>query len=396
MLGRIRAARRSLPDAFWVVWLGTLVNRAGGFVLPLLPYYLKKARGLDQGDIALVASAYGGGLVLAGLLGGVLADRLGRRATMVGSLVGGALMMLLLSEARGLPAIAAAAAGLGVIGELYRPAVMAYVVDVVPAADRPRAFAMLYWAINLGFAMAPVLAGLLAERSYRALFIGDAVTMAVYAVIMLGRAHETRPAAAEHATAGSLGQVLGDRVFLTFVAIGLMTSLVFYQSTVTLATYLEGQGLSASAYGAIIAVNGVVIIVLQPWLVGRLSRAAVDASRVLAVAAALAGLGFGLHGLGAVIALHVGAVVIWTLGEILQSPYFSSTVATLSTPATRGRYQGVMSMAFGFGAMIGPPAGALAVDAFGATGPWAACAVLGALAAGGYLVTAPGRRARGA
>jgi MFS family permease len=391
----LAATRRSLPDAFWVVWLGTLVNRAGGFVLPLLAYYLKDARGLDQADAALVASTYGAGLVAAGLLGGVLADRIGRRPTMAGSLLGGAAMMMALAEARGVAAIAAAAGGLGLIGELYRPAVMAYVADVVPARDRPRAFAFIYWAINLGFATAAVVGGLLAEWSYRALFLIDAATMAIYALIVLARVAESRPAAAvDPATSGSLADVLRDRVFLIFVGLALATSLVFYQSTITLATYLDGQGLSASTYGVIIALNGVVIILAQPAITGALAGA--DGSRVLAAAAVTAGLGFGLHGLGAALPLHLAAVVVWTIAEILQSPFYSSTVATLAPAATRGRYQGVLGMAFGLGAMGGPPAGALAVQAMGATGPWIACAVLGVATGAAYLATARGRRARGA
>src|SRR5204863_234915 len=83
----------------------------------------------------------------------------------------------------------------------------------------------------------------------------------------------------------------------------------------------------------------------------------------LAVSAATAGLGMGLHGLGAALPLHLGAVFVWTIAEILQSPFYASTVATLSTPSTRGRYQGVLGMAFGLGAMAGPPTGALAAGA---------------------------------
>jgi MFS family permease len=387
--------RRSLPDAFWVVWLGTLVNRAGGFVLPMLAYYLKDARGFTQARAALIASCYGAGLVCAGIVGGVLADRLGRRRTMAASLLGGALMMLALSEARGLATIAAAAGGLGLVGELYRPAVMAYVADVVPARERARAFAFVYWAINLGFAIAAIVGGLLARWSYRALFVGDAATMAAYALIVLARVEETRPAAAaDPATAGSLADVLRDRVFVIFVGLGLASSLIFYQSTVTLATYLEAQGLSSSTYGVIIAVNGVVIILAQPAITAAIAHR--DGSRVLALAALTAGLGFGLHGLGAALPVQLLAVAVWTLAEILQSPFYSSTVATLATPATRGRYQGVLSMSFGIGAMGGAPAGALATRALGDTGPWIACVVVGALTAVGYLVTARGRRARGA
>ena len=394
VLSRIAAVRRSLPDPFWVVWLGTLINRAGGFVQPLLAYYLTQARGLDQTTAALVASCHGVGAVVAGLGGGVLADRVGRRFTMVLSLLGGAVMMLVLSEARGPVQIAVAAAALGFVGELYRPAVMAFVADVVPPADRVRAFAVLYWAINLGFAIAPVLGGVVAHWSYRWLFIGDAATMAAYGLIVLVWVPESRPVvSAEERAAASLVDVVRDRVFMIFVGLNLLLGVVFFQSTVTLAAHLERQGYDAATFGLVVATNGVLIILAQPLLVTRVRRR--DPSRVLAVAAVLTGIGFGVHGVGSALALHVAAVALWTLGEILQSAFFSTVVSTLAPVAVRGRYQGVFGLAFGLSAMLGPIAGAQLVAAGGPRAPWLACLVVGLGVGLGYLASAGGRRARG-
>lgn len=394
MFARLVELRRGLPSAFWLVWLGTLVNRAGGFVLPMLGYYLTEARGLSRGEAVAIGTCYGAGAMVAGVVGGVLADRLGRQRTMALSLLGGAVAMLALAEARDPIAIGAAAAALGLVGELYRPAVMAFVADVVPAADRPRAFGALYWAINLGFTIAPLAAGALASWSYRALFIGDAATMAAYGLIVLTRLPESRPApTSADAPAVSLPAVLGDRVFMTFVGLTLATALVFHQSTLTLSVHLAQQGYAASTYGAIVAVNGVLIIALQPWLAAWATRH--DSARVLTLAALLCGVGFGLHGVGAAVPLHVTAVVVWTLGEILQSPFYGTVVSTLAPATARGRYQGVFSVAFGMAAMGAPSTGQAAVALGGPRGPWVACAVVGALAAVGLRATAAGRRARG-
>lgn len=395
MRARLAAIRRSLPDAFWVVWLGTLVNRAGGFVLPMLGYYLTAERGLTRGQAVAIATCHGVGMMGAALLGGVLADRIGRRATMALSLFAGAVMLLALAEARDPIAIGAAAAALGLVGDLYRPAVMAFVSDVVPAADRPRAFGVLYWAINLGFTIAPLAAGAMAGWSYRALFIGDAVTMALYGVIVLAWVPETRPVAAVAATGPrvSLATVLTDRVFMIFVGLILATTLVFHQSTVTLSLHLEHAGYATATYGAIIAVNGVLIIVVQPWVTAWLGGRA--SAPVLAVAAVLCGVGMGGHGLATTVPLHAVAVAVWTAGEIVQSPFFGSVVATLAPPEARGRYQGVFGMSSGVAAMLAPLTGQATVAAFGPRGPWALCAVLGVLAALGLLATARGRAARG-
>ncbi|MEZ4403333.1 MAG: MFS transporter [Kofleriaceae bacterium] len=396
MFARLSSVRRSLPDAFWLVWLGTLVNRAGGFVMPLLGYYLTDARGLTRGTAVAVATCYGVGLLASGLVGGVLADRLGRRRTMLASLFGGAAMLVALSEARGVYPIGAAALALGFLGELYRPAVMAYVTDVVPAPDRARAFAYQYWAINLGFTIAPVVGGALADWSYRAVFLGDAATMAAYGVLVAARVPESRPAPAalDAGPPSTLRTVLTDRVFLTFVGLCLVVGLMFFQTTMTLSLHLEHLGLSASTYGLVIGVNGGLIVLAQPWLAARVTS--LDGTRVLAVSAVLAGLGLALHGLPGGVAIHVGAVAVWTVGEIIQSPFFSSTVAALAPADARGRYQGVFGMSFGAAAMLAPLAGQALVAAFGPRGPWLVCGGLGLVVAAGFIVTGPARRARGA
>lgn len=41
---RLAELRASLPPAYWTVWVGTLINRTGGFVVPLLAFYLTQGR----------------------------------------------------------------------------------------------------------------------------------------------------------------------------------------------------------------------------------------------------------------------------------------------------------------------------------------------------------------
>ena len=69
--------------------------------------------------------------------------------------------------------------------------------DLVPEARQPRAYAIVYWAINLGAAVGPALGGLIAERSYTGLFVLDGVSLFAYAAIVLVSVPETRPAVAE-------------------------------------------------------------------------------------------------------------------------------------------------------------------------------------------------------
>src|SRR3972149_11321930 len=82
------------------------------------------------------------------------------------------------------------------------------ITDTVPPAARPRAFGYLYWAINVGAAIAPVAAGLLARTNYLLLFVGDALTTFLFGLIVLWGVRETRPAELE----GRLSKPVGERV----------------------------------------------------------------------------------------------------------------------------------------------------------------------------------------
>lgn len=378
----IRELRATLPRVYWTVWLGTLVNRAGAFVAPILTFYLTEQRGLALDEAGAIVAAFGAGSIAASLIGGVLADRIGRRATMIGSLFGGALAMLALSAAREPIAIATAALALGFVGDLYRPAVSAFIADVVAPAHRLRAYGLLYWAINLGFSIAPIAGGFIAAYSYRALFIGDAATMAIFALIILARVPETHPdPTRSRPTTITLASIARDRVFRRFWLFAALQALLFFQLSTTLSGWMTAQGHGPRAYGAVLAINGILIVLLQPSVTEWLAR--YDRRTVLAGSALLTGVGFALHGVSSLLAMHAVAVAVWTLGEISNSPAASALVADRAPAEARGRYQGVYAMSWGLASCVAPLVGPRLL-AISPLLVWGGCAVVGAIAALGY------------
>lgn len=389
MIEKYRELRRTLPPAYWVVWLGTLINRAGGFVVPLLTFYLARERGMTLSEAGAIVSLYGAGTVVAALVGGVMADRVGRRTTMVISMLGGAVLMLLLGFMTELWMIAAVTLALGFVGELYRPAVSAFIADVVPAEHRLRAYGFLHWAINIGFSIAPVAAGVVAGWSYLALFVIDAITMAIYGVVVLVRLPETRPAHVEHAPRVSLGVVLRDRAFMTFWVITFLVAVVFFQSTTTLSGWMLSQGHEEVVFGAVLAVNGVMIVLFQPLITEAVRNA--SRTRVLAFAAFVTGAGFAVHGTSALIAVHIAAILIWTLGEIMLTPTGAAVVADLAPAQARGRYQGMYGMTYGLASFVGPLVGPRVLEHAGSDVLWGGCLAIGILTSIAYLATRPGK-----
>src|ERR1041384_2424415 len=161
----LRENLRALPRAAWILFFGMFLNKFGTFVLPFLAIYMTRL-GYTNTQAGTAYGAYGMGTLAACLLGGYLADQLGRRKTIVLSMFSGALMMLCLSQARSFASIVVLAGAVGLAGELYRPASSALLADLVPAGQRVTAFAAYRMSFNAGWAFGPATAGLLAKHSF--------------------------------------------------------------------------------------------------------------------------------------------------------------------------------------------------------------------------------------
>ena len=393
-----------LPAAFWWLWTSTLVNRLGGFVVPFLALYLTIDRGFSPAFTGLVASLYGLGGSAASVAGGVLADRIGRRPTLLVAQTSTAVMTLALGLVHPTWAIAVAAAVLGFTSSASRPAVSAIMADVVRPEDRVRAYSLNYWAINIGFAVSAGAAGLIAAHGYLLLFIGDAATTLLCAVVVFTRVPETRPEAAAVPEAASvastasassasvsigLGAVLRDPVFMAFVGLTFLAGFVDGQGSIALPIVMGRQGFSPADYGLVVSLNGVLIVLLQipiTRIIQGRSRAL-----MLSVAAVLTGCGFGLTAFAGSAWFYALTVTVWTAGEMLRVPPGMAIVAELSPVHARGRYQGVYSLAWSGASFLAPLTAGFLLAASGADAVWLSCTVLGAVAAAGYVWLLRGR-----
>lgn len=375
------------PAAFWWLWGGAFANRACGFVLPFLLLYLTSGRGMGVAEAGLLVACFGGGSLISQPLGGWLADTVGRRATAVGGLFAtAALVLATVAAPTGLlPAVLLL---LGVSSDVFRPATGAMISDIVPHRDRPLAFSLMFWAVNLAFALSGVLAGFLADRSYRLLFCVDAAASAAYA---LGLAHGWRTLPRHRPPPRAVGESrrttpLADRLFLAFSFLGLLQSLVYLQAFSTLPLTVRDLGLSQGSYGLLLTVNGLVIVLVQPLLFRRLTAVQGNGrARCLALSQLLLGAGFGATAL-CDSAVELGLCVgVWTLGEILSASFLLSIASDLAPTRARGRYLGWYGFATAAGAAIGPPAGTALYASAGAPVLWTGCLLLGTAAALGHL-----------
>ncbi|MFI7403701.1 MDR family MFS transporter [Streptomyces sp. NPDC049541] len=387
--GLRRAARETvsgLPREFWWLWTSTLVNRLGAFVATFMALYLTIDRGYSASYAGLVASLHGLGGVVSSLGGGVMADRLGRRPTLLIAQSSTAVSVALLGFVHDPVAIAAVAFLVGMASNASRPAVQAMMADIVRPEDRVRAFSLNYWAINLGFAVSSLAAGFIAEFSYLAGFLIEAGMTAVCAVVVFLKLPESRPAAAlskgVREEAVGLGTVVRDKRYMGVVGLSFLVALVFQQGSVGLPVAMGEAGFTPADYGMAIAVNGVLIVALQIPVTRLIERR--DPRRLLVVSSLLAGYGFGLTAFAGSVGVFALTVCVWTLGEMVNAPTQTGLVVRLSPVHGRGRYQGVYTLSWSLAALVAPLMSGVVIDRFGAEWLWGLCAVVGTAAAVGY------------
>ncbi len=375
-----------MPRTAWILFAGTFVNRFGTFVLPFLVLYMTD-RGYSKLEAGLAVAAYGMGGVGAMTLGGLLADRMGRRNSIALSMFSGAAFTLALSQARTLPLILPFAALVGMSAELYRPASSALIADVVSEEQRVTAFALYRFAINLGWAFGPALGGVMAHRSFFLLFAADAATSGAFGLIALSSLpHGVRSSRDEERRGEAARALLADRGFLLFLGAVLAMAILYMQAASTFALHVRDSGLSEETYGLLLSLNGLIIVFaelpLSSWTMRR------RPTRIIAVGSLLLGLGYLWNVVAHSAPVLATGVTLWTLGEMLESPVASAFVAGRSPRRLRGRYQGAFGATFAVAAIIGPIVGT-AVYSLSPDAVWVGCGLLGVL--GAWLVTVAGR-----
>ena len=375
---RLREQIRAMPRQAWILFGASFVNRLGTFVFPFLALYLSD-RGEPPTVVGLAVSAYALGALPARLAGGVVADRLGRRTTMVLSMTGASFATLGLWRADSIPAIFACVLALGLLDDMAQPASKALIADLVAPELRPTAYSLWRVATNAGWAGGLAIGGVLATRSFDLMFIGDAATSLLFAGLALALLPQgTRSRRADEAHLPSVPRaILADRGFVMFLLATFLGGLVYSQNVAVLPLRVRDIGLGPAVYGSLQSLNGLLVMTVEVAIVTFVRR--FPRPRVIAAGHVLVGLAFASLAVARSVPALVAMVTVWTLGEMTQRPVAVATVADRAPVHARGRYQAAEDASLGASLLIGPLVGT-ALYGWSPRVLWIACAVVGTLA----------------
>ncbi|MFG1817358.1 MFS transporter [Kribbella sp. NPDC049174] len=366
--GEVSTARR-LPSEVWILVVARAVNRVGAFTLPFLGVVLTVEFGASLSQTGLILALFGVATIPSRLLGGQLADRIGRRRTIVLGLAGCAVAQTWIAVSDQLWSAVLATLLLGLVFEIYEPPSQATIADVTEPADRPAAYGLLGAAMAAAGVLAGLLAATLSHWDLRWLFVADAATCLACAILVARAlpADVRRDSARQTATT-----VWRDRRLLLLLASGTVFATMYMQLVIGLPLTLLEQGLPESGTGFILAVSAVTLILAQRLL--RVQH--LDDFRAMTIGYVLLSIGLFVSAFAQSLTVFLLATVLWSLGELFLLTRYLTLVSGLAPDHARGRYLAVFGLSWGFATAIAPLTVTWLLESFGPEGLWLSSAAV--------------------
>lgn len=389
-------AYTGLSPSVWLLAGVMLINRCGTMVLPFLTLYLTQHLHFSVTNAGIVMAVYGIGAFVGTYIGGRLTDRYGFYYVQLISLLFGGAFLLVLQFVTDFYLLCGSVFVFTLLGDTFRPANQAAVAHYAGPDTRTRAFSLNRLAINLGWAVGGGLGGWLAGIDYSLLFWVDGLTC-LAAGLVLG-AFLPKPAESafsvtdNEATTPSPGgdSPYRDTLFIGFVICSALYLTVFMQLfTIVPLFFKEVLRLNEQHIGALMALNGLLIVVIEMALVYTIEQRKVSKPQLIGLGVLLTAVSYALllsANLPGVPAITVALAFILfvTMSEMLAIPFIQSFTVERSSPGTRGRYLALYAMGGALAQTTAPAFGSQMVAHVGYPAHWLALVGMALVSAGGF------------
>jgi MFS family permease len=396
MLQRLRTLRGYYPTQFWLMFWGMLISTIGSsMVWPFLMIYVSERLHLPLVTATTLMTINSTVALVSAFIAGPIVDRFGRKWILVISLVGLGGVYLFYTQATTYALTALLMALTGLFNPLYRVGGDAMMADLIPPEQRPDAYALLRMANNVGISIGPAIGGFVAASSYNIAFIGAAVGMSAYAILLAVFAHETLPVrkepavqkepAAQKEPLGGYLRIFADRSFVFFTITFTLTQICATLIWVLLGVHAKTHyGVTENMYGFIPMTNAIMVVTLQALVTRHTKRHA--PLPVLAVGSVLYAIAVSSVALGHNFWGFWGSMIILTIGELMLMPTSNTYVANLAPADMRGRYMSIYGLTLSVAQGIGPVMGGFLSDNLGPSATWLGGGVVGVVAVLAFCV----------
>ena len=368
----IASWRTGLPRPVLILQAGDALNYFGyGLILPFEIIYLHQIRGFSTSTAGLVLAATMATAAIVTPPSGALLDRYSAKAVvLVGSLasaLGYAGFAYVDVPWQAFACSIVSGAGIGMAGTANR----VLIIKLVTREQRAASVALGRVAGNFGLGLGATVAGFIVASaqqlsSFQTLYLFDAVTYAVFALIVVAAVPAPRAVtvAATDAKRASFGAVGRDRLFLTVIAANIVLVVVGHTffSNILAPFATSHTPVGPTGIGIIFLVNTSFVVIAQipaVRVVARMRRthAFAAASAFFAVSLLAVLPATVIRSELAATSLLAGVGIVFAIGECFHIVVLGPLVADMAPAHLLGRYLSIYGLTFTISLALGPAIG---------------------------------------
>ena len=353
-------------------------------IWPFLMIYVSEKLSLSLSTVSTLITINAITGLFASFVAGAVSDKLGRKLVMIVSLAVNGISYLLMSQAHSYMGFALIMVLMGASNPLYQVGSDAMLADMIVPEKRTNAYAIIRMINNAGIAVGPALGGFIAARSYTYAFLGAALGMITYSLLLFFRGRETlnkayRPKnVPETEGSGGYSRVFKDHPYVVFallVGMGLIAPSMLW--TLFAVYTKQNFGLPENLYGWLPTTNALMCVFVQ-FSVTQVSRR-FHPLPVIGVGMLIYALGVGSVALMNSFWGFWASMVLMTFGELTLIPTVSKYIADLAPADMRGRYMSFYWFAWGIARGTAPLIGGFLNDNISPRSIWIGGLAIGLL-----------------
>jgi len=349
-----------------VIFTTVFIDLVGfGIVIPVLPFYAEGTRfNATPRTVGLLFASYSIMQLIFSPILGRLSDKHGRRPVLLVSIIGTGIGFLILGFATTLWMLFVGRILDGITGGNISTA-QAYIADITTKEERAKGMGLLGAAFGLGFIFGPAIGGILSQWGVAVPFLFAAGLCFANATLLYFTLPETvtadHPARTLAAGGRGLSQLIESlsQPRLGFVLIiYFMFIVAFSIMTTTFSLYTMFRfGYDAKHNGYLFAYVGIIAVIIQGGLIGRLVKRFGELPLVIVGALFFAGSLFAVPFVGPNVGGLLGLLIgggIFSAGNSLATPSLTSLASKSVGPGEQGSVLGVTQSVASLARAVGP------------------------------------------